>query len=92
MSSEGKKAVLLKAAQEAKLEKEAQSKKPEESVQQEVTALPKSRRSRGPSPWVAQVLAAGKEWGPTPEEETRRRHRAFLTRITTTQGVALLRG
>ena len=29
MSSEGKKAVLLKAAQEAKLEKEAQSKKPE---------------------------------------------------------------
>ena len=53
MSSEGKKAVLLKAAQEAKLEKEAQSKKPEKSVQQEATDPPKPRRPRGPSPWVA---------------------------------------
>ena len=81
MRSEGEKLVLLEAAQKARLEKESQSEKAEESAQQEATALPRSRRPRGPSPWVAQVLAAGKEWGPTPEEETCRRHRAFLTRI-----------
>ena len=40
MSSEGKKAVLLKAAQEAKLEKEAQSEKPEKSVPHELVDPP----------------------------------------------------
>ena len=47
MSSEDKKAVLLKAAQEAKLEEEAQSKKPEKSVQQEANDFPKPRRQKG---------------------------------------------
>ena len=82
MSSGDKKAVLLKAAREAKLEGESQSEKLEEDVPQEENDPPKPRREKGQvATWVAQVMAAGKEWKPIPEEEARRRHRVFLTRI-----------